>query len=125
MWTFGTATTVVLWQHNPTSALSKDLSPNVKVVKPAPGEVLSGHQYLVASLAGRLNIPVHVTTVEFQVSGGGFHDVPVGTGSWFGYGYLGGWNTSQFPDGRYIVTCLVVADGKSVRSRGVAVQVKH
>jgi hypothetical protein len=87
--------------------------------------VLSGHQYLVTSLAGRLNIPVHVTTVEFQVSGGGFHDVPVGTGSWFGYGYLGPWNTSQFPDEDYIVTCLVVADGKSVRSRGVAVQVKH
>jgi hypothetical protein len=125
VWTFGTATTVVLWKHNPTSAPSKDLMPNVKVVKPAPGEVLSGQQYLVASVADRLNIPVHVTTVEFQVSGGGFHDVPVGTGSWFGYGYLGAWNTSQFPDGRYIVTCLVVADGKSVRSRGVAVQVMH
>ncbi len=129
-WTFGNDTTVILWKHTPTSTPSNDLAPHVKILKPAPGDVLSGNRFLVAHVSGRLDIPVHVEKVEFLVSGEGFHDVPVGAGTSLGvsFGYeswLGAWNTTTFPDGRYILTCVAVTDGKSGRSRGVAVQVKH
>ncbi len=95
------------------------------VSKPAAGAVLSGHQYLAAHVLGPAAIPAPVSKVEFLVSGEGFHDASVGAGFSFAYGWLGAWNTSRFPDGRYIVICVAVSDGKAIRSRGVAVQVKN
>ena len=124
-WTFGSFTTIVLWEHNPPAGTPSLPTPEMTVSKPAAGAVLSGHQYLVAHVSGPAAIPAPVSKVEFLVSGEGYHDASVGAGSSFAYGWLGAWNTSRFPDGRYIVTCVAVSDGKAIRSRGVAVRVKH
>jgi hypothetical protein len=128
-WTFttspGRTTAIIVWKRNPTSAPSRLLRPDAKVLKPSPGVVLSGHQFLVAQIAASDRIPVPVTKVEFLVSGEGFHDAPVGPGGKFAYGYIGAWNTTLFPNGRYVVICRAVSAGRLVYSRGVAVQVKN
>jgi hypothetical protein len=100
----------------------------VTVTKPAAGAVLSGDQFLAARVLGPAAIPVPVSKVEFFVSGEGFLNASVGAGSSLGssfaYAWLGAWNTSLFPDGRYVVT-VAVLDGKAIRSGRVAVQVRH
>jgi hypothetical protein len=131
IWTFGprSFTTMVLWEHNPPAGTSNLLTPKLTVSKPAAGAVLSGHQYLVAHASEPGALPVPVSKVEFLVSGEGFHDASVGPGtslgSSFANAWLGAWNTSRFPDGRYVVTAVAVSDGKAIRSGGVAVQVRH
>lgn len=85
----------------------------------------SGNHYLLADVTSRYGIPPHVTKMEFFVSGNGLHDVPLGEGVWFDYGWLGSWKTSQVPNGHYLVTATAVTGSHSVTSRGVAVQIKN
>lgn len=129
IWKFGSFTTIVLWEHNPPAGASKPLTPELSVSKPVAGQVLSGDQFLVAHASGPASIPVPVSKVEFFVSGEGVHDASVGSGSSLGssfaYAWLGAWNTSRFPDGRYVVTAVADSGGKAIRSPGVAILVKH
>jgi hypothetical protein len=127
-WTFGSdaiGTTIVLWKHKAGSGASNFLIPEVKILTPTSGTVLSGNQFLAASVSGKGGLPIRVTKVEFFVSGGIFHNVPVETASFSGFGWLGGWNTARFPNGRYTVTCLAIANGNSKRSLGVTVQIDN
>jgi hypothetical protein len=129
VWTFGSFTTIVLWEHSPPAGASNLLTPEVTVTKPVAGSVLSGDQFLAARVSGPAAIPVPVSKVEFFVSGEGLQDASVGEGTTLGpsfaYAWLGAWNTSRFPDGRYVVTAVAISDGQAIRSGGVAVQVRH
>jgi hypothetical protein len=125
-WIFGADTTLVLWKQSHIPLPSNDFAPrSVRVVKPVPGVVMRGGEYLAANVSGRPGIPAHVTKLEFLVSGQGFHDAPVGAGVRFGYGWLGAWQTSEFPNGRYLVSCIAITGSHSVRSQGVPVEVKN
>jgi hypothetical protein len=125
-WIFGTGTALVLWKYNPVPLPSDSFAPSaVRVLKPAPGAVWSGNQYLLAGATSPAGIPARVTKMEFFVSGNGLHDVSLGDGFGFDYGWLGSWKTTQVPNGRYIVTSVAVTGSRSVRSPGVAVQIKN
>jgi len=102
----------------PSSAL-----PVMKVVKPSNGAILSGSAILSAISSFTLGI----TTVEFRLTGGTFHNVLIGsTSTLTRYGWLVRWDTPEVPDGRYTLRSEVTnASGDRSVSAGVTVVVAN
>jgi hypothetical protein len=90
------------------------------VGRPASGAVLRGLVYLVATASG----DYHINTVEFEIKGSGGSEVL--HGGPFLYGYLGEWNSKDYPNGIYTVQSVAHdATGHVSTSRAVLVTVKN
>lgn len=77
--------------------------PRTSVVKPIEGAVLRGATYLVATATG--DFPI--TSVQFQVSGIGGQPREQFHATRFLYGFLGGWPTTDVPNGSYVIKSIV------------------
>jgi hypothetical protein len=94
--------------------------PSVSIGKPMSGAVLRGNQWLVARASSNFGI----AKVEFEIAGVGGTRTVVDVATRTPFGWLGGWNTSSVPNGRYILSCRAVdSAGLTSTSAGVAVTV--
>ena len=94
--------------------------PVTHVARPTSDEQLKGDQYLVASATASLGLK----KVVFHITGQGRNLVEKAVT--FPYGWLGSWNTSTVPNGRYTVHSVAYAvTGQVTISAGVVVRVKN
>jgi len=87
---------------------------------PLNGSTVHGKQVLDVVVSDLFN----VTKVDYSLSGPGLEGVTFASGSRTYYGWIGGWNTSTVPNGRYTIEATVYdSGGQSVRTRPVEVRV--
>ena len=95
-------------------------SSNTSVLIPSSGETLSGSTYLDASATNE-------TSVEFLLFGGtyGYSAPVVCTATATYYGWLCSWNTTDVPDGSYVLVSEASGAGGSAFSSGVSITVDN
>jgi peptidoglycan/LPS O-acetylase OafA/YrhL len=106
----------------PTFESSKlELSTTVEV--PSNGATLSGDRWLDANVQGTFP----VTSVDFQLSGGGLGNQSLCSTQGRSYlGWVCQWNTSDVPNGLYTLQSVALnTEGKTVRSAPVTISVKN
>jgi phospholipase C len=92
--------------------------PTTTVGMPANNAVLSGNQWLDASASPG------VTSVQYEISGGGLNDAVVATATKTRVGWLAGWNTTSVPDGTFTLQSVAsYAGGVSGVSSGTTITV--
>jgi hypothetical protein len=96
--------------------------PTTTVLLPSAGATVSGGAWLDAAGSS----PAGVASVTFDVSGGAVSNQVVGTGTPTLYGWIGGWDTTDVPNGTYTLHSVAVdALGHSTTSAGVIVTVDN
>ncbi len=71
--------------------------PAIRIAVPGAGSTIRGTQNLAAEAPYRFG----VGRVEFYLTGGNVHDVPIGRGPLTRYGWVYSWNTRDVPNGNY------------------------
>jgi hypothetical protein len=107
-----------------TVTVSAPPAPTTSVLLPSKDATMNGGTWLVAGASS----PVGISSVSFEVSGGpnSISDEVVGTGVATLYGYLGGWDTTDVPNGTYTLQSVATDTlGKSTTSAGIAVTVHN
>jgi alpha-tubulin suppressor-like RCC1 family protein len=96
--------------------------PTTRVLTPANGATVVGDTWLDAS-AQSLDA---IKGVQFEVSGGSLSDFVVDTATNTRYGWLGGWDTSDVPNGTYTLQSVATnLGGGSATSPGVTLTVDN
>src|SRR5580704_7280992 len=97
--------------------------PSTTVALPSNGSTVSGSIWVVASAQS----PAGVATVHFEVSGGSISDMTVAsTGPTVCCGWLGAWDTTDVPNGNYMLQSVVTDKaGNSATSPGVGINVDN
>jgi hypothetical protein len=96
--------------------------PSTSVLIPSNGSTVSGDTWVDASAQS----PAGVATVHFEVSGRSISDKTVASTTQTIYGWLGGWDTTDVPNGNYRLQSVVTDDaGNSATSPGVRVTVDN
>jgi hypothetical protein len=96
--------------------------PSTTVYLPSNGSTVSGDTWVDASAQS----PAGVASVHFEVSGGSLSDKTVASTFPTIYGWLGGWDTTDVPNGTYTIQSVVTDDaGTSATSPGVSVTVDN
>jgi hypothetical protein len=92
------------------------------VTLPRNGSTLHGRQFLDVRVSDLFD----VTKVDYVLSGPGLEGATFATGSQSIYGWLGGWNTSTVPNGRYTIEAKVSdSGGRKVVTPPVEVRVEN
>jgi hypothetical protein len=94
--------------------------PVTRVLRPTRGQTLKGGVYLAAQASAAFGL----ARVTFEYVGDGQPPTVIGRAQRFPYGWLGGWNTANVPNGTYTVYSVATDDlGDQTRSAGVQVHV--
>jgi hypothetical protein len=97
-------------------------NPVTYVAIPVSGAVLAGSRLLSATASDYLG----VARVDFEVTGQGLVNQVVSHAQSYPYGWLGSWQTTTVPNGRYtLVSVAVASSGRTARSQGVDVVVEN
>ena len=81
--------------------------PTTTIFSPKNGQTLRGHVSLLASASNTFGI----NSVRFEVNANGAAARTIATGFNISFGWLGGWNTSTVPNGRYTLRSIAGAPG--------------
>jgi hypothetical protein len=104
------------------AASAGEAAPSTTVYLPSSGSTVSGDTWVDASAQS----PAGVASVHFEVSGGSILDQTVASTFPTIYGWLGGWDTTDVPNGTYTIQSVVTDnDGNSATSPGVSVTVDN
>jgi hypothetical protein len=96
--------------------------PSTAVYLPSNSSTVAGNVWVDASAQS----PAGVAAVHFEVSGGSIIDQTAASTFPTIYGWLGGWNTADVPNGNYTLQSVVTdKNGKSATSPGVSVTVDN
>jgi hypothetical protein len=96
--------------------------PTTSVLLPSNGATISGGTWLDAGASS----PVGIASVTFEVSGGSVSGQMVGTGVLTLYGWIGGWDATDVPNGTYTLQSVATDKfGNSTTSAGVTVTVDN
>ena len=97
-------------------------APSTSVALPADGATVSGGTWLDASAQS----PVGIASVHFEVSGGLVSDLVVASGVKTVWGWIGGWDATDVPNGTYTVQSVATdTQGHSSTSAGITVTVAN
>jgi alpha-tubulin suppressor-like RCC1 family protein len=97
-------------------------APTTTVALPSSGATLSGDTWLDASAQS----PVGIASVSYEVSGGSVSDLVVSASSDTAYGWIGAWDTTDVPNGTYILKSVATdTEGDTATSPGVSVTVDN
>jgi Bacterial Ig domain len=97
-------------------------APATFVAIPSNGATVSEGTWLDAGASS----PIGIASVTFEVSGGSISDQIVGTGHSTIYGYIGGWNTRDVPNGTYKLQSVATdTAGVSTASAPITVTVDN
>jgi hypothetical protein len=119
-WTMEGGDSVLLWERGLRKAHVLVGPPKTRVLSPKANSSLSGSKFLVASASGTIGI----ARVEFDITGGSLRSPLIVSAQPFPYGWIGGLQTTDLPNGRYAVTSVATdPDGKSSRSRAVSFRI--
>jgi hypothetical protein len=89
---------------------------------PPNGSTLHGRRFLDVTVSDQFD----VTKVDYLLSGPGLEGVSLGRGVRSNYGWIGGWNTSTVPNGRYTIEAKVSdSGGRTVVTPPVEVRVDN
>jgi hypothetical protein len=101
---------------------ASEVRPQTSVVKPSSGAIVGGGVYLVAQATAKCLIKA----VNFQITGSGGQHHEVLPAERFPYGWLGGWHTTNVPNGLYTVQSTARdIEGHVRTSRPVLVTVQN
>jgi len=119
-WTMEGGNNVVLWERGlPTSHVVVG-PPKTRVLSPKRNSSLSGSTFPVASASGIIGI----ARVEFDITGGSLKSPLIISAQLTPYGWIGGLQTTDLPNGRYAITSTATdPTGKSSRSPAVVFQI--
>jgi hypothetical protein len=96
--------------------------PTTSVLLPSNSATVSEGTWLDAGASS----PVGIASVTFEVSGGSISDQVVGTGVPTLYGYIGGWDTRDVPNGTYTLQSVATdTTGVSTTSAPITVRVNN
>jgi alpha-tubulin suppressor-like RCC1 family protein len=96
--------------------------PTTSVLLPANGATVVGDTWLNASAQS----PVAIESVKFEVTGGSLSDFVVGTGTSTDWGWIGGWDATDVPNGTYTLQSVATAlEGGTTTSPGITVKVDN
>jgi hypothetical protein len=97
-------------------------SPTTSVLLPTAGAALLGDTWLNASAASQHPI----TKVQFEISGGSITNQVIGTGTPTVYGYISGFDSSNFPNGSYTIRSVATdSQGLSASSAPVSITIAN
>ncbi len=106
-----------------TVTIDNGTQPITSVASPSNGASLSGGEWLAASASDSGS---SISGVEFQATGAGVTDAVIGTSTLTEYGYLFDWNTTNFPDGNYMLQSVAFdVAGNMKTSTGISVIVNN
>ena len=93
--------------------------PGPFVVLPSTGSYLHG----IATLDGLASDVIGISSLKFEITGGGLTNDVVATGSPTIYGYVASWNTSSVSDGTYALQAVACnSAGNCSVSQGITVK---
>jgi hypothetical protein len=105
-----------------TASTAATAPPTTFVAIPSNGATVSEGTWLDAGASS----PIGIASVTFEVSGGSISDQIVGTGAPTIYGYIGGWNTRDVPNGTYELQSVATdTAGVSTASAPITVKVDN
>jgi len=117
---FGTGDATKYLSEKPLDLYSSPLRATVTL--PRNGSTLRGSLFLDVSVSDQFDI----RKVEYVLNGPGLEDASFATGSRTNYGWIGGWNTSTVPNGRYTIEAKVSdSGGRTVMTPPVEVRVDN
>ncbi len=97
-------------------------APTTTVVLPGSGASLTSSTWLDATAQS----VVGIASVSYEVSGGSVSDLTVGHSVATRYGWIGAWDTTDVPNGTYLVTSVATdTQGNTATSPGVSVTVDN
>ncbi len=89
---------------------------------PSNDATITGGSWLDAAASS----PVGIASVNFEVSGGSISNQVIGTGHATLYGYIGGWDATDVPNGTYTLQSVATDIlGNSTTSAGITVTVDN
>jgi hypothetical protein len=96
--------------------------PTTNVVLPSNGATIVSGTWLDAFAQS----PIGIASVKFEVSGGSVSDQVISAGYGTEFGYIGGWDSSDVPNGVYTLQSVATdTDGNSATSPGITVTVDN
>ncbi len=105
----------------PITITVSNAAPTTSVLVPSTGATLSG-----ASATLDASASANVTSVSFELSGGGLTDQVIGGSTPTVYGWLGQWNTTTVPNGTYTLQSVAsYAGGLSGTSAPITITVNN
>ena len=94
--------------------------PSTNVVIPSSGATVSGSQTLDAGASSG------VTSVQYEITGGGLNDDVIATATPSVFGWLANWNTTAVPNGTYTLQSVAAyGGGVSGTSAGITITVAN
>ncbi len=96
--------------------------PTTSVLLPSNGATVTGGTWLDAAASSRVGI----ASVSYEVSGGSISDQVISSGYPTLYGYIGGWDATDVPNGTYTLQSVATdVDGVSTTSAPITVTVNN
>ena len=93
-------------------------APTTAVVLPSNGATVSGNLHLDAGASS-------ASQVQYEVTGGSLSDAVIATATPTIYGWLASWNTTNVPNGTYVLQSVASSGGLSGTSAGVTISVDN
>ncbi len=123
LWTVGQSDTIIVWRRGSGGTTSHILPPVTALLRPkSSGTTVHGAYWLDARASAFLGL----AGVKFEITGGTLQHAFVVTGAVTPYGWIGGWDTTNFPNGVYTIRSVAEdSSGQTTRSAPVVVRVEN